>query len=119
MSYKIKSRIWIESDDNVLLGEGRVHLLKAIHATGSLSKAAKSLNISYKKAWQLLDSVNKSAKQPVTINSIGGKGGGGAALTPYGEALIAAFDTINKNCWTFLDEQISNIEKLDDAGSGY
>jgi len=77
MGYKIKSRIWIESENNVLLGEGRVQLLKAIQNKGSLSKAAKSLNISYKKAWQLLDSVNKSSKKPVTINSIGGKGGGG------------------------------------------
>ncbi len=112
MSYKIKSRIWIESDNNVLLGEGRVHLLKAIEATGSLSKAAKSLNLSYKKAWQLLDSVNKSAKKPVTINSIGGKGGGGAQLTPYGKSLISAFDVINKNCWAFLDEQLAKIEVL-------
>ena len=112
MSYKIKSRIWIESDDNVLLGEGRVHLLKAIQETGSLSKAARSLNISYKKAWQLLDSVNKSAKKPVTINSIGGKGGGGAELTEYGKSLILAFDDINKNCWQFLDQQLEKIKNL-------
>lgn len=112
MGYKIKSRIWIESEDNVLLGEGRVHLLKAIQKTGSLSKAAKSLNISYKKAWQLLDSVNKSAKKPVTINSIGGKGGGGAELTDYGKSLIKAFDEINKNCWAFLDKQLAKIELL-------
>ncbi|SEQ54753.1 molybdate transport system regulatory protein [Hyunsoonleella jejuensis] len=112
MGYKIKSRIWIESEDNVLLGEGRVHLLKAIDDTGSLSKAAKSLNISYKKAWQLLDSVNKSAKKPVTINSIGGKGGGGAELTEYGKSLINAFDEINKNCWAFLDKELAKIERL-------
>ena len=112
MSYKIKSRIWIECDNNVLLGEGRVQLLKAIQKTGSLSKAAKSLNISYKKAWQLLDSVNKSAKKPVTINSIGGKGGGGAQLTDYGKSLINAFDEINKNCWAFLDKQLEKIEVL-------
>lgn len=112
MSYKIKSRIWIESDENVLLGEGRVQLLKAIEKTGSLSKAAKSLKISYKKAWQLLDSVNKSAKKPVTINSIGGKGGGGAALTDYGKSLVSVFDTINKNCWAFLDEQLEKIERI-------
>ncbi|SFD04754.1 winged helix-turn-helix domain-containing protein [Algibacter pectinivorans] len=110
MGYKIKSRIWIEADNNVLLGEGRVHLLKAIQKTGSLSKAAKSLDISYKKAWQLLDSVNKSAKKPVTINSIGGKGGGGAELTEYGQALVKAFDEINKNCWDFLDKQLEKIE---------
>ncbi|OEK08179.1 molybdenum transporter [Flavivirga aquatica] len=112
MSYKIKSRIWIESENNVLLGEGRVHLLKAIQETGSLSKAAKSLNISYKKAWQLLDSVNKSAKKPVTINNIGGKGGGGAELTDYGKSLVMAFDDINKNCWAFLDQQLEKIKHL-------
>ena len=112
MGYKIKSRIWIESEDNVLLGEGRVHLLKAIEETGSLSKAAKSLNISYKKAWQLLDSVNKSAKKPVTINSIGGKGGGGAELTEYGKSLVIAFDEINKNCWAFLDNELKKIERI-------
>ncbi|WMI65405.1 LysR family transcriptional regulator [Aestuariibaculum sp. YM273] len=112
MSYKIKSRIWIEHENGVLLGEGRVQLLKAIDDTGSLSKAAKSLNISYKKAWDLIDSVNKSAKQPVTINSIGGKGGGGAELTEYGKSLINVFDDINKNCWDFLDLQLEKIKSL-------
>ena len=112
MGYKIKSRIWIESEDKVLLGEGRVHLLKAIQEMGSLSKAAKSLNISYKKAWQLLDYVNKSAKNPVTINSIGGKGGGGAELTEYGKSLVLVFDEINKDCWEFLDKQLEKIERI-------
>lgn len=112
MTYKIKSRIWIEADNHVLLGEGRVKLLKAIQETGSLSKAAKSIHISYKKAWDLLDSVNKSAIKPVTINSTGGKGGGGAELTDYGKALIATFDEINQNCWEFLDAQLQKIEEL-------
>ncbi|MFD0988908.1 winged helix-turn-helix domain-containing protein [Mariniflexile jejuense] len=112
MNYKIKSRIWIEYNNHVLLGEGRVHLLKAIDEMGSLSKAAKSLNISYKKAWDLIDSVNKSAKNPVTINSIGGKGGGGAELTDYGKLLIKSFDEINQNCWDFLDEQLNKLADL-------
>ncbi len=79
---------------------------------GSLSKAAKLLNLSYKKAWNLIDSVNKSAKKPVTINSIGGKGGGGAELTEYGKSLIRVFDEININCWEFLDVQLQKIETL-------
>jgi len=112
MEYQIKSRIWIETENNVLLGEGRVRLLKAIEETGSLSKASKSLKISYKKAWNLIDSVNKSAKNPVTINSIGGKGGGGCELTAYGKSLVNAFDEINKNCWEFLDQQLESIKKL-------
>ena len=112
MSYTIKSRIWIESNGHVLLGEGRVQLLKAIAQTGSLSKAAKELNLSYKKAWHLLDSVNKSAKQPVTINSTGGKDGGGTVLTDYGKALVKVFDDINQNCWTFLDHELEKIKDL-------
>ena len=112
MTYKIKSRIWIEHDDKVLLGEGRISLLKAIEKTGSLSKAAKSINLSYKKAWHLIDSVNKAAKTPLTVKSIGGKGGGGSELTDYGRSLIRAFDAINTNCWNFLDNQLKKIEEL-------
>ena len=106
MNYKIKSRIWIEADGQILLGEGRVSLLKAIDETGSLSKAAKSIGMSYKKAWSLIDAVNKRAKKPVTTSSIGGKGGGGAELTDYGKTLVETFETINTNCWKFLDEEI-------------
>lgn len=106
MEYKIKSRIWIEADGNTLLGEGRVSLLKGIKETGSLSKAAKSIGMSYKKAWSLINAVNTRAEQPVITTSIGGKGGGGAQLTAYGKSLVDAFETINKNCWEFLDEQI-------------
>jgi molybdate transport system regulatory protein len=107
MKYKIKSRIWIEADGNILLGEGRVALLKAIEETGSLSKAAKSLKMSYKKAWSLIDAVNHRAEKPVIPTSIGVKGGGGAQLTAYGKSLITAFESINENCWKFLDEQVN------------
>jgi len=110
MAYKIKSRIWIEIDGHILLGEGRVTLLKAIAQTGSLSKAAKSLGMSYKKAWSLIDAINTRAQQPVITTSIGGKGGGGAQLTSYGKSLVIAFETINTNCWTYLDKQIAKID---------
>ena len=107
MEYKIKSRIWIEIEGKVFLGEGRIKLLKAIQHTGSLSKAAKALGMSYKKAWNLIDSINKVSKQAVVIKNTGGKGGGGAEVTPYGCDLINSFERINKNCWKFLDKQAS------------
>lgn len=112
MNFKIKSRIWIELDDKEFLGEGKVRLLKAIEKTGSISKAAKSIDISYKRAWQLLNAVNKSSNRQVTINSIGGKGGGGTKLTPYGKSLIEVFDDMNSQCWKFLDVQIEKIKAL-------
>ncbi len=112
MDYKIKSRIWIEVDDKVLIGEGRVRLLKAVGETGSLSKGAKMLGMSYKKAWTLIDAINKSAKEPVIVASVGGKDGGGTRLTSHGKELILAFDKINKNCWKYLDKQLSKIETI-------
>lgn len=112
MDYKIKSRLWIEVNQNVLLGEGRVKLLKAIQETGSLSKAAKHQKMSYKKAWQMIDSVNKSGKQAIVETSIGGQGGGGATVTAYGIKLMDAFERINKNCWDFLDQELSKLDEL-------
>ncbi len=108
--YKIRSRIWLETEDNVFLGEGRVRLLRMIQETGSLSKAAVQLKMSYKKAWTLLDSTNRSAKQPITVASTGGKGGGGVALTPYGIKMIEAFENLNERCWDFLDTELRKME---------
>ncbi|MEP0266619.1 molybdenum transporter [Dokdonia sp.] len=110
--YKIRSRIWIEVGDTMLLGEGRVKLLKAIEAHGSLSKAAKSIGMSYKKAWTLVDTVNKSAKEAVVTKTIGGQQGGGTVVTPYGKQLVEAFENINKNCWEFLDQQLKALDAI-------
>lgn len=112
MDFKIRSRIWVEANEQIFLGEGRVRLLKAIEENGSLSKAAKSLKMSYKKAWKLMDSVKQCANQPVIITSVGGKNGGGAKLTPYGKELIRVFDEINEGCWDYLDKQLHKIENL-------
>ena len=106
MKYKIKSRIWIEADDSVFLGEGKVKLLKSLVHTKSLSKSAKELKISYKKAWNLIDSVNKSAKTAVVIKNTGGTGGGGTVITKHGKELIEIYEKINKNCWKYLDKQL-------------
>lgn len=112
MTYKIKSRIWIEAGDNVLLGEGRVRLLKAIDEMGSLSKAAKTINMSYRKAWLMVDAINKSAVQPVVTTSVGGANGGGTIVTGYGKDLIMAFEKINTACWDFLEQQSEQIKIL-------
>ncbi|CAM3354259.1 winged helix-turn-helix domain-containing protein [Zobellia roscoffensis] len=110
--YKIKSRIWIEVGNNVLVGEGRVRLLKEIEAQGSLSKAAKNIGMSYKKAWTLVDAVNKSAKEAVVTTSVGGQKGGGTVITPYGKGLIEAFERINKKCWEFLDQEFETLNGI-------
>lgn len=112
MDYTIKSKLWIEANGNIILGEGRTKLLKAIDKEGSLSAAAKSLGMSYKKAWRLVDVVNKNAKQPVVLTSTGGSGGGGAEVTGYGKELIKQFEILKADCWKHLrtsEEKLKNL----------
>lgn len=103
---KIKSKIWIETSEGVLISEGRVQLLRCIAATGSLNKAAKAMNLSYQKAWNLMDATNKAAAKPLIETQIGGANGGGTVLTEYGKNLIASFEAINTACWDFLDTEL-------------
>ncbi|NAS32063.1 LysR family transcriptional regulator [Flavobacteriaceae bacterium R38] len=110
MNYEINSRIWIKADDNMLLGIGRVELLKAIDKTGSLSKAAVSMKMSYKKAWELIDSVNKSGALPAVRTSTGGKDGGGTVLTEYGKEIISIYEKIDQKCKLFLEEELKKID---------
>jgi molybdate transport system regulatory protein len=105
--YKIKSRIWIETEEGMFLGNGRIRLLKAIDETGSLNKAAKLIGMSYKKAWNLIDSVNNPAVEEVVSKSIGGKDGGGTHVTPYGKKLISQFEQLNQETITFINQSES------------
>ena len=103
---KIKSKIWIETEEGILISEGRVQLLKLIGETGSLNKAAKAMNLSYQKAWRLVDDANKASKNPLIETQVGGNKGGGTLLTPYGKTVIESFEKINRDCWEFLDLQL-------------
>jgi molybdate transport system regulatory protein len=103
---KIKSKIWIETDEGILISEGRIQLLKLIESTGSLNKAAKEMNISYQKAWKLIDASNKASKEPLIATQVGGNKGGGTVITPYGKSLIESFEAINVGCWKFLDLEL-------------
>jgi molybdate transport system regulatory protein len=107
---KVKSRIWIEKDDTPFLGYGRIQLLKEVDKTHSMSEAARSLNMSYKKAWRLLNEINSSAKEPVLDKQIGGKHGGGTHITPYGKGLIERFEKLNEACIGFLETEFKNWE---------
>ncbi len=104
MSYKIKSRIWIESDDGMVLGNGRVRLLKAILATGSVSQAAKSIGMSYKKAWNMVDALNNKAEETVVLKSAGGKDGGGTIITDYGKQMIKQFEEANEKTIAYINQ---------------
>jgi molybdate transport system regulatory protein len=76
------------------LGPGKVALLEAIAREGSISAAARSIGMSYRRAWALVEQVNATFGGPAVEASAGGRQGGGAALTPLGRDLVAAYRAI-------------------------
>jgi len=109
MSYKIKSRIWIEGENGTFLAEGRIALLKQIIESGSISAAAKTMKMSYKKAWEIIDGMNKESKSPLVMRVSGGKGGGGTQVTEDGLEAIKLFEGLNKKCKNYLDKEILKL----------
>ncbi len=88
---KATVRFRLDFGDSVSIGPGKMDLLENIRSSGSLSQAGRELGMSYRRAWLLLDNLNTSFREPVVTTSIGGKAGGGAALTAFGEQLVQCY----------------------------
>ena len=87
----ITVRVRIYFDGSLAVGPGRVELLEGVQRTGSLAKAARDMQMSYRRAWLLMQSLNDSLSSPATIAVKGGRKGGGATVTPTGLALIRTY----------------------------
>jgi len=75
----------------IAIGPGKIDLLRQVAERRSISGAARALGLPYKRAWLLIESLNRGFGRPVVEAAAGGKGGGGARLTPLGEALVARY----------------------------
>jgi molybdate transport system regulatory protein len=91
MKVRSEFRLRIHRGDDIAVGPGKVDLLEAIGATGSISGAARSLGMSYRRAWLLVDTMNRCFRTPVVQAEAGGKRGGGAQLTPLGAEVIRSY----------------------------
>ena len=96
MNQRLDIRLRIDFSLTGSIGPGKIVLLEQIARTGSLSQVARELGMSYRRAWQLLDDLNHSFKEPVATASVGGAGGGGVQLTTFGEELIAAYRVVER-----------------------
>jgi molybdate transport system regulatory protein len=102
VSSGLRGRIWIDGPGGTFLGYGRIVLLERIREHGSITKAAKSMEMSYRHAWELVDSMNRQAESPLVESAAGGNGGGGAQLTEAGEEAIRFFWKLYKDFQDFL-----------------
>ena len=89
--WSIGVRVWAEREGQAVLGPGRLELLEGIDRLRSLARAAQEMKLSYRKAWNLVQSINAAAGEPVVLLVAGGTGGGGATLTSFGQRLITRF----------------------------
>lgn len=87
-------RLRVTTGDEIAIGPGKILLLEAIAETGSLTAAAKRIEMSYRRAWLLLDQLNRSLKKPAVTTAAGGEHGGGSDLTDTGRQLIALYRSI-------------------------
>ena len=73
------------------IGPGKAELIERIAQTGSISAAGRAMGMSYRRAWQLVEALNRSFREPVIVTAIGGERGGGARVSAYGVRLAARF----------------------------
>jgi molybdate transport system regulatory protein len=90
-----KLKVSIVFDSGARIGPGKASLLECIRDTGSISAAARDMRMSYKRAWLLLDSMNRAFSQPVITAAPGGTKGGGAALTEFGAEVLERYRRIH------------------------
>jgi molybdate transport system regulatory protein len=108
----VRFRMRIQKGDSIALGPGKVALLEAVREHGSISAAARSLGMSYRRAWVLIDELNRSLKSPATVSEKGGQSGGGCVLTPVGEDIIRLYHDIDAQAHQACAKQLAALTKL-------
>ena len=112
-------RFRIDFSDKANIGPGKIALLEGLKLHHSVSAAGRALGLSYRRAWLLLESLNKSFDLPVSVNSVGGRGGGGVEVTAFGDLLIERYRTVERKFSDLGSEYLRDIHAHVNArGSG-
>ena len=109
---RLRGRVWIEIDRSPALTEPGADLLEQIQACGSLSEAARRLHYSYRRAWLLIDAMNRAWPRPLVVTATGGKRGGGTRVTDLGRQTLAAYRDMQVHLEHLLDQSASTFTIL-------
>jgi len=112
VSASVRFRVRVTRGDDIAIGPGKIALLEAIASAGSITNAAKALDMSYRRAWLLVDTMNRSFRAPVVAAGAGGSRGGGAALTPLGREVVERYRRIESTATHAAADDIRGIEAL-------
>lgn len=108
--YKIGFRLWFYAGEEKLLGKGRVELLERIDKTGSISKAAKEMKMSYRQAWQMVEEMNERGNEPLVEKQLGGKCGGGTIITQAGKRAIQNFHELENTVAAYIEAESKKLK---------
>jgi len=103
--------LWIEHQGQRFFGPGPVQLLELIEETGSINQAAKKMDMSYKKAWGIVNNLNATALRPMVITATGGQKGGGSTISAEAKALIIYYRELRARFNQFLEAETARIRK--------
>lgn len=115
---KARVRLRVMLGAEIAMGPGKAQLLAGIRDTGSIAAAGRTMNMSYKRAWQLVDTMNRCYTAPLVEASKGGKHGGGAVLTPLGEEILRRYDSMEHHMAEAIAEDLAFLERWMREGEG-
>lgn len=107
-----RARLRILLGAAIAIGPGKADLLEAIDRCGSISGAARELDMSYRRAWQLADVMNRSFRERLVEAGTGGKRGGGAALTPFGREVLARYRAMEAKAARSIAAEMRAFQRL-------
>ena len=106
---KVRFKIWLEANGGVAFAEGRRLLLEAVNRLGSLNAAAKELGMSYRAAWGKIKATEKALGMKLLEVTTGGKGGGGAVLTPEAKELLSKYKKYINRIASLTEKEFKHI----------
>lgn len=114
----IAVRLFLKLDAETRIGHGKVALLEAVGDTGSISAAGRALGMTYRRAWELIDHLNKVFGRPLVQGHTGGSGGGGASLTDLGREVVVRYRALLAATEAAAAPHVAALEALMAAPDG-
>ncbi|MES2025723.1 MAG: LysR family transcriptional regulator [Pseudomonadota bacterium] len=105
-------RVRVLMGELTAMGPGRADLIDAIERTGSISAAGREMNMSYRRAWSLVETTNASFIEPLVIASTGGSGGGGALVTDFGRGVVERYRAMERKAAKAITSDFAIFSKL-------
>ena len=114
--FALKGRLWIEIDGQPAMTEPGADLLEQIAVCGSVSEAARRLHFSYRRAWLIVDGMNRRWPAPLVTKAIGGKHGGGTRLTGLGQSILGSYRALQVQLEHLLDRSTASVARVIRSG---